>query len=94
VIRTEFAPKLSTYPQVIWSCPSHTRATSLPNNTIIIDSFLWPEICKNLDPPFPVAEDCSHSNHQYSRSALLLGSTDWKFNNFTTTALATLQWGR
>ena len=59
----EFAPKLSTYPQVICSCPNHTRATSLPNNTIITNSFLWAEICQNLDLRLRVVEDCSHNNH-------------------------------
>jgi hypothetical protein len=94
VIRAEIAPKLSTHPQVIWSCQSHTRATSLPNSTIITDSFLWAQICQNLDPRFRVVEDCSHSKHQCSRPALLLGNTDLKFNKFTTTALATLQSGQ
>jgi hypothetical protein len=94
VSRAEFAPKLITYPQVIWCCSSHTRATSLPNNTVITDSFLWAEIYQNLDPPFPVAEDCSHSNHRFSRPTLLLGNTIWKLNSFTTIALVTLQCGQ
>jgi hypothetical protein len=92
--RAEFAPKLSTYPQVIWSCPSHTRAASLPNNTIITDSFLWAAICQNLDPRFRVVEDCSYSKNWYSRPALLLESNDLKFNNFITTATATLRCGQ
>ena len=91
--RVGYAPKLSIYPQVIWSCPCQTRATSLPNNTIITDSFLWAEICQSLDPRLRVVKDCSHSNHWYSRPVMLLESTDFKFNNFTTTALATFQWG-
>jgi hypothetical protein len=93
VSRAEFGPKLSTYPQVIWRCPNHKRGASLLKDTIITDSFLWAEICQKLDPRLWILEDCSHSNHRYSRPAEVLGSTDLKFDNFTTTALATLRWG-
>jgi hypothetical protein len=91
VSRVQFAPKLSIFPQVICSFPCHTRANSLPNNTIITDSFLWAEICQSLDPRLRVVEDCSHSIQWYSHPAKLLESTDFKFNNFTTTALVTFR---
>ena len=76
VSRAELAPKLSTYPQVSWSCPSHTRAASLPNNTIITDSFLWAAICQNLDPRLRIVEDCSHNKNWYSRPVFLVESND------------------